>query len=105
VTGNHLAQNTGEHGGGIRVLNAVSTLRDNVVTGNTALLHGGGVSVTISGVWSSPPILVTNLIVSNVAGSNGGGVAAYNSDPAIVAAMSLFSPQVVAGRDDFMRLA
>lgn len=81
VTGNLIAQNTAEHGGGIRVVAAASTIRDNVVTGNTAVLNGGGISLTLQAAPGRSPVLLNNLIVANVANNNGGGIAALVIDP------------------------
>lgn len=76
VTGNVIEHNVAEHGGGVRVINAGMNASDNVVSGNRAVLNGGGIEFNVIGIVPPASVLANDLVKFNVAGGNGGGVAA-----------------------------
>jgi hypothetical protein len=73
---------TATYGGGIYIKEASPTIRNSIVTGNTATGEfgkGGGIGVT--GVWAHPSITCVR-IVANTASYSGGGLAStYSANP------------------------
>lgn len=69
ITGNQ----AGSHGGGIYCNNSSPAIRSNAISDNTAGLHGGGICVQNM----SSPIISSNAISGNMASVEGGGLYVY----------------------------
>ncbi|HIB04379.1 MAG TPA: T9SS type A sorting domain-containing protein, partial [Candidatus Marinimicrobia bacterium] len=75
LTGFTIMGGSADFGGGIRIDSARCTLRNLVITGNTANNYGGGILS-----WESNPSFENLTITSNMAGnSGGGGIYSYSS--------------------------
>lgn len=73
---------TAANGGGIYIKEASPTIRNSIVTGNTAIGEfgrGGGIGVT--GVWAHPSITCTRIIANTASYAGGGLTSTYSANP------------------------
>ena len=72
-----ITSGTAMYGGGIRTINSSPTIKNNIITGNTADNSGGAISV----YDSSSPVITNNTITGNTSlyGAEGISVARYSS--------------------------
>ena len=73
ITGFTICNGDGVTGGGIDLQGAYPTIRNNIITENTAT-HGGG----LSSMGSSAATIVNNIITYNEAENTGGGILIYS---------------------------
>jgi hypothetical protein len=67
-------------GGGIYIRDSAPSILSNIIHGNVAEDYGGGV-FCVCNLPSPPPLVQGNVIVSNHAGSNGGGIGGVQLGP------------------------
>jgi uncharacterized repeat protein (TIGR01451 family) len=81
IKNNRVFSNTARrNGGGLYLRQSNATLQDNIVTNNTADVYGGGLHLTYSDAT-----LIANTIIDNTAlAERGGGLRLYDSDAATV---------------------
>lgn len=69
IRNNWIFSNTAGMGGGLFLHSSTATLRGNVITSNTSLYDGAGLES-----WSGAVMLSDNLVAGNTAGDGGGGL-------------------------------
>jgi uncharacterized repeat protein (TIGR01451 family) len=75
IAGNTVTANEAMYGGGMRLYDSAATLRDNLISGNSATGYGGGLHL-----WISPAELVSNTISANTTGGSAGAIEFWLSD-------------------------